>query len=111
MNAMFGIEQIDFHTEEVALMAGTSKIKLMRKIIIPQLKGSAVTAFFLVFICCFGELSATLLLVPPGRETIAVKIYNLMHYGADDMVASLCLFIIMVMFLAGFICRTCYYYR
>lgn len=103
-----GIEQIDFHTEEVALLAGTSKTKLMFKIIFPQLKVSAVGAFFLVFICCFGELSATLLLVPPGRATIAVKIYNLMHYGADDMVASLCLFIIIVMLLSGLLFKTCY---
>ncbi len=103
-----GIEQIELQSEEVALLAGASRTKVMLRIILPQLRPSAVTAFFLVFICCFSELSATLLLVPPGRETIAVKIYNLMHYGADDMVASLCLFIIMVMFLAGFICRTCY---
>ena len=77
----------------------------MFKIILPQLKASAATVFILVFVCCFSELSATLLLVPPGRETIAVKIYNLMHYGAEDMVASLCLFIIMVMAISGLILK------
>jgi len=103
-----GIEQIELQSEEVALLAGASRTRIMLRIILPQLKTSAAAAFFLVFICCFSELSATLLLVPPGRETIAVKIYNLMHYGADDMVASLCLFIIIVMLLSGLLLKCCY---
>jgi len=102
-----GIEQIDVQAEEAAFMTGASMTKVMVKIIFPQLKASAAAVFFLVFVCCFSELSATLLLVPPGRETIAVKIYNLMHYGADDVVASLCLFIIIVMTVSGLILKTC----
>ncbi len=103
-----GIEQIDFQAEEAAMLSGASKTKLMLHIILPQLKTSMITAFFLVFVCCFAELSATLLLVPPGRATIAVKIYNLMHYGADDMVASLCLFIIIMMLFSGLLFKLCY---
>jgi iron(III) transport system permease protein len=80
----------------------------MTKIIFPQLHPSLIVAFFLVFICCFSELSATLLLVPPGRETIAVKVYNLMHYGADAMVSSLCLFIILMMLFFGLVFTMCY---
>ena len=103
-----GIEQIDFQVEEVAFLTEASTAKILFGIILPQIKASVVALFFLVFVCCFSELSATLLLVPPGRETIAVKIYNLMHYGADDMLASLCLFIIIVMLLSGLIFKSCY---
>jgi len=103
-----GIEQIDVQIEEAAFMSGASMTKVMVTIILPQLKGSVATAFFLVFVCCFSELSATLLLVPPGKSTIAVKIYNLMHYGADDVVASLCLFIIILMAIFGLILKTCF---
>jgi iron(III) transport system permease protein len=103
-----GIEQIDFQGEEAALLTGASTFRILVKIILLRLKTSAAVAFFLLFICCFSELSATLLLVPPGRETVAVKIYNLMHYGADDMVASLCLLIILVMVLFGAFFRICY---
>lgn len=103
-----GIEQIDFRGEEAAFLTEPSAIKTVFNIILPRLKPGAAVLFFLVFICCFSELSASILLVPPGRETIAVKIYNLMHYGADDMLASLCLFIIMIMLLTGFLFTTCY---
>jgi iron(III) transport system permease protein len=53
-----------------------------------------MAAFFIVFILAFGELGTTLLGMPPGRETIPIKIYNLMHYGAEDLVAALCIILI-----------------
>jgi iron(III) transport system permease protein len=103
-----GIEQIDMQGEEAALLAGASTGKILINIIFPQLKSSAAAAFFLLFACSFAELSATLLLVPPGSETVAVKIYNLMHYGADDMVASLCLIILFMIIIFGLLFKICY---
>lgn len=44
-----------------------------------------------VFALSFRELSATVLLIPPGCETLALRTYTLSHYGADDMVMALCL--------------------
>ena len=58
-----------------------------------------MAAFFIVFILAFGELGTTLLVMPPGRETIPIKIYNLMHYGAEDLVAALCIILIGLIFI------------
>jgi iron(III) transport system permease protein len=55
----------------------------------------------LVFILSAGELGATLIVTPPGRGTITMKIYNYLHYGASDTVASLCLIMLVVSVLAG----------
>jgi len=41
-------------------------------------------------------LGTTLLIIPPGKETITIKIYNLMHYGADQLVAASCLILIAI---------------
>jgi iron(III) transport system permease protein len=61
-----------------------------------------MAGLFIVFILCFGELGMTLLVMPPGRETIPIKIYNLMHYGADQMVAALCLILVLfILLIAG----------
>ena len=38
-----------------------------------------------------GELGATLLVAPPGRATLTMRIYNYMHYGSSASVAGLCL--------------------
>jgi iron(III) transport system permease protein len=38
-----------------------------------------------------GELSATLLVAPPGVTTISVHVFQLLHYGVDDRAAALSL--------------------
>lgn len=46
--------------------------------------------FVLVFVT--GELTATVLLIPPGKATLAITIDNLLHYGANINASVLCLF-------------------
>ncbi len=38
-----------------------------------------------------GELSASILVVPPGVTTVAIRIFGLLHYGVEDQLAALCL--------------------
>ena len=44
-----------------------------------------------------GELGSTLLVVPPGRETLTIRIFNYLHYGGSEEVAGLCLLIVVLM--------------
>jgi len=47
------------------------------------------------FVLSLHELTGTLLVTPPGIETLSVRIYSLYHYGAGNMVAALSLFLIL----------------
>ncbi|UCE98685.1 MAG: iron ABC transporter permease [Planctomycetota bacterium] len=52
----------------------------------------AITAsMIVVFVLVIGELNATVLLIPPGKTTLAVTIDNLLHYGANVQASILCL--------------------
>jgi len=93
-----GIKQLNPRMEEAALMAGGKWLKMMNKIVIPLSIPSMTAAFFMVFILCFGEMGTTLLIIPPGKETISIKIYNLMHYGAYETVNALSLILIGIIF-------------
>jgi iron(III) transport system permease protein len=93
-----GLKQINQRLEEAAFLITPNQTKVMLRIVLPMLTYSLIAGFFVVFILSFGELGTTLLVIPPGRETIPIKIYNLMHYGADQMVAALCLILIIVIF-------------
>lgn len=53
--------------------------------------GPILASMIIVFVLVLGELNATVLLVPPGRETLAVSIDNLLHYGANVKASVLCL--------------------
>ncbi len=65
-----------------------------RKIIwvrLPLIGPGLLAAGLITFIFGLGELSATLLVVPAGQSTLTIRIYNFLHYGASQTVASLCL--------------------
>jgi iron(III) transport system permease protein len=48
-------------------------------------------AWLLSTLVAFGELSATILVLPPGMPTLPVRIFGLLHYGVEDQVAAICL--------------------
>jgi len=94
-----GIKQINPHLEEAALSSTGNWAKITKKILIPLSAPSLMAGFFIGFVLSLGELGTPLLIIPAGIETIPMKIYNLMHYGAYQTVAALCLILIMITFL------------
>jgi iron(III) transport system permease protein len=50
-----------------------------------------VAVFGLLFVLALSELSSTILVVAPGTETVILRLYNLMHYGASESVSVLAL--------------------
>ncbi len=73
-------------------------ISVGAKIILPLIKRGVILIGFVVLAFSLAELDATALLTSPGNETIPLRIFNLMHYGADSVVASLCIIIVLIVF-------------
>lgn len=67
-----------------------------RKILIPVYRPAMIGAGSLVFLLTLGEEGIGLILMPPGYETLAVKVYNYLHYGASELVSGFCLITIVV---------------
>lgn len=86
---------------EAAYFYPVSPWQRWRHIKLPLQLPGLIAAGMTVFLLTLGELSATLLVLPPGYNSLAVKTYNLLHYGASDAVAGLCLFIVVTGWLAG----------
>ena len=62
-----------------------------------------IGAAAIVFAFTMGELGVTLLTVPPGSETVTIRVFNYLHYGGSDVVAGLCLMLAAVMLGVGLI--------
>jgi iron(III) transport system permease protein len=73
------------------------------KVLLPLLTPGIIAACGIVAVLTIGELPATLIVVPPGVNTMTLKIYNYLHYGSSGDVAGLCLFILVVVLTAGLI--------
>jgi iron(III) transport system permease protein len=68
---------------------------------IPLLAPGLVAAGGVVFALSAGELGATLLVIPPGVETVTIRIYNYLHYGSSAAVSGLGLVMMGMMAAAG----------
>jgi len=84
-------KQSDPNIDDAAAVDSCKWYQRLFYIDMPIHSGSIAASFIIVFVLTIGELNATVLLVPPGKETLAVTIDNLLHYGANVKASVLCL--------------------
>ena len=58
----------------------------VKNILIPVYFPAVMMALGIVSILSFGEESIGIVMMPPGRQLLAVKMFNYLHYGASDYV-------------------------
>jgi iron(III) transport system permease protein len=76
---------------EAARSEGAGPFTQLWRLAIPLRKAGVAAALGIALVLSISELSATLLVAPPGVTPIAVRIFQLLHYGVDDRVAALAL--------------------
>jgi iron(III) transport system permease protein len=58
------------------------------RIIFPLVRPTFFLVWGVTFVLTMTDLGGLLLVVPPGFETLPMRVYNLMHYGSSEMVAA-----------------------
>jgi iron(III) transport system permease protein len=76
---------------EAAHVFGRSRWHAWRAVHLPLVGRGVLAAAGLVFALSLGELGATLMVVPPGAQTLTLRVYTFLHAGASEEVAALCL--------------------
>jgi ABC-type Fe3+ transport system permease subunit/DNA-binding beta-propeller fold protein YncE len=79
---------------DVVTSLGASRWQRFRLAEWPQARGILLGGFYLVYLLCLWEVETLILIVPPGRETLAVRIFNMLHYGHAGQVDALCLWML-----------------
>lgn len=80
-----GLQSIGQNMDQAARSLGLAPLKVMRKIHIPILRSSLITALLIVFVDVMKELPATLVLRPFNFNTLAVRAYEL---ASDERLAD-----------------------
>lgn len=88
--------QIDAKLLEVAKLTGAPFWQVLRRILIPLLLPGLLVAWITTFILSLGELGITLLVYPSGYQTLPIRIFTLLHYGAPELVAALSIMLITI---------------
>jgi iron(III) transport system permease protein len=76
-NTETGLQRLAPKLDNAAMSLHGSIFKMLRKIHIPLLSGSLISASLLVFVDILKELPATLVLRPFNFNTLAVRAYEL----------------------------------
>ena len=80
-----GLGRIRFSMDEAARSLGERPLAIARRVHVPMLRGSLLTALLLVFVDVLKELPATLILRPFNFNTLAVRAYEL---ASDERLAD-----------------------
>ncbi len=55
----------------------------------PAMRARAVGAWCVVYVLCLWDVETLVLIVPPGGDSLALMIFNLLHYGHNAQVSAL----------------------
>lgn len=76
---------------EAARLEASGGWRRWRVAVWPQVAGLLGATWYAVYLLCLWEVETLVLLLPPGGETVAVRVFNLLHYGHAGLVNALCL--------------------
>jgi ABC-type spermidine/putrescine transport system permease subunit II len=85
------LRTVDPNLTDAARMEGATRWQMLRHIHWPQVAPQAAAAWYVVFLLCLWDVESMILVVPPGGETLALRVFNLLHYGHNAQVNALCL--------------------
>ncbi len=85
------LAQMPSGMEEAAQVAGASWLRRMTRIVIPLSWKGIVGAWLISFIFCLRDTGISMMVYPPGRDTLPVRIFTLMANGSTGLISGLCL--------------------
>jgi iron(III) transport system permease protein len=90
------LQRIPPSLEQAAQLCGASWFMTLRCIVVPLVKRGLITMWVIAYIFCLRDIGITLVVYPPGSDTLPVRILTLMANGAPSLIAALCIILIMV---------------
>lgn len=84
-------QQIPPCIEEAAAVHGIGTWRRTFHVVLPLMAPALALWWGLLFILAWGELDTAVLVAPPGWTPVSVRLFSLMHYGPNSMVAALSL--------------------
>jgi len=75
---------------ELAAVDELSVVQRWRYVLLPQTWSRGLAIVLLLGVMSIGELSSTILLLPPGVTTVSMRLFELLHFGMRHQDSGLC---------------------
>jgi ABC-type Fe3+ transport system permease subunit/DNA-binding beta-propeller fold protein YncE len=90
------LRTVDRDLTDAARIDGASRWQMFKHAYWPQVSAQLAAVWYLVFLLCLWDVESIVLVVPPGGETLALRVFNLLHYGHNPQVNAICLALLAV---------------
>ncbi|MBI3192386.1 MAG: ABC transporter permease subunit, partial [Pedosphaera parvula] len=92
--AALAMRRLDRDLTDAARLDGASRWQIFSKVQWPQIAPLVFAAWYIVYLLCLWDVETLVLVIPPGGETLALRVFNLLHYGHNAQVNALCLLLL-----------------
>ena len=79
---------------DVARSLGAGRWRVFRDALWPQVSHGSIGAWYAVYLLCLWDVESVVLIQPPDGQTLALRIFNLLHYGHAAQVNALCVMLL-----------------
>lgn len=89
-----GLSQIPRAMEEAARMVGAGWFRRIGGIVAPLAGRALGAAWLIAYLFCLRDTGLTMMVYPPGGDTLPVRTFTLMANGAPPLIAALCVLMV-----------------
>jgi iron(III) transport system permease protein len=90
------LESIPRSLEHAAQLGGASWFMSLHYILVPLATRGLIAAWLISYVFCLRDIGISMVVYPPGSDTLPVRILTLMANGAPSLIAALCVILIVV---------------
>jgi ABC-type Fe3+ transport system permease subunit/DNA-binding beta-propeller fold protein YncE len=90
------IRSSDASLAAMARLEGATAWQTLRHVHWPQISSQLGAAWYVTYLLCLWDVETLVLIVPPGGESLSLRIFNLLHYGHNSQVNALCLILLVL---------------
>jgi ABC-type Fe3+ transport system permease subunit/DNA-binding beta-propeller fold protein YncE len=87
---------VDRSLTDTVKLFGANRWQQFRLAEWPQSKWMLLGGAYILYLLFLWEVETLLLIIPPGRETLALRVFNMLHYGHAGQVDALCVWLLIV---------------
>jgi iron(III) transport system permease protein len=97
----YALRRVPDEALELARVEGAGGLACLLKVAIPLCWPAMIVAWLVGFLLAIGDVAASQMVQLPGRETLAWRVFDRLHSGADDQVSGVFITLIVIFALAG----------
>jgi ABC-type Fe3+ transport system permease subunit/sugar lactone lactonase YvrE len=90
------VRSTDRNLMAVARLEGATAWQTLRHVHWPQTSAQMAAAWYVTYLLCLWDVETLVLIVPPGGESLALRVFNLLHYGHNPQVNALCVLLMVL---------------